>query len=299
MARSRECDERAIMLDPSYAYAYAGLADHYYALAIFQNARPHEVMPLALTAAEQALELDSDCAEAYAIRGAVRAAYQYQWEAANEDFTRALELNPGSPLPVFCRSGWYLLPLGRVEEALAELQRGLDLDPLSPAKVGLPSYLYSAGRNSEAVERDREVMELFPSYWFAYFAASGVLAGCGFRAEGEAAIDKGLAVDPENVFLLASRALIHPSEAREILRRLEKMAGEGYVSPYALYLACAACGEFDQSYEWLRKGVDERDLLTVRLVPRPMLPGYQNDSRYRALMCELNLEPVARAFEER
>jgi plasmid stability protein len=107
-----------------------------------------------------------------------------------------------------------------------------------------------------------------------------------------------LAIDPGNVFLLAIRAGIHqqagePQEARDILRHLEEMARERYVSPAALYLASAACGEFDQSYEWLRKGVDERELLTPTLVRRPMLPEYQNDARYRAMMRELNLDPYS------
>jgi serine/threonine-protein kinase len=298
LARSRACYERAISLDPSYAYAYAGLADYYYALALLQNARPHDVMPLALAAAERALELDPDYAEAYALRGVVRAAYEYRWEAANEDFTRALELNPGSALAHFLRSSRYLQPLGRLEEALMELQLGLDLDPLAPAPRGaLPLFLYWAGRNSEAVEQAREIMELFPSYWSVYFVASGVFTASGLAAEGAAAIDKGLAIDPGNAFLLAVRAGLlqdgEPQQARNILRQLEEMAEESYVSPSALYLASAACGELDQSYEWLRRGVDERDLLTATLVRRPMLPGHQNDPRYHALMCELNLDPYS------
>jgi TolB-like protein len=295
LARCRACHERAIALDPNYAFAYAGLAEHYYMLAFYLNAPPREAMPLALAAAQRAIELDPCCADAYSVRGAVRAAYQYQWKSADKDFTRSLELNPGSATARHRRAGWYLQPVGRLEEALAEIQRGLELDPLwAIPRTAEPFYMCLLGRNAEAIERVREVIELFPWFWFGYFIA-GVVFGCGgLASEGAAAIEKGLNLDPGNPFLLAIRAFVHhvagePAEARRIWRQLEETAQTRYTSPGPLYIASAASGEFDRSYEWLDKGVEERDPMTMNLVTKLSIPGYENDPRYLALMRKMNL----------
>ena len=124
MARGRACYQRAIALDPLYADAYAGLAEHHYILAFYLHTRPREVLPAALAAAERALEIDLYCAAAYSIRGSLRVVYQYDWTGALEDLTRALELNPSDALTHHRRASWRLM-VGRLEEGLEELQRGI------------------------------------------------------------------------------------------------------------------------------------------------------------------------------
>src|SRR5690242_8536817 len=123
LARCCQFYERAIELDPAYAAPYAGLAEAYLYRTNYESTPVREVVPKALAAAERAIELDPNGAEGYVARGFVRGTCQFQWEAAGADFVRALELNPESPLAHYRRGAWYLMPLGRMEETLAEARR--------------------------------------------------------------------------------------------------------------------------------------------------------------------------------
>jgi TolB-like protein/Flp pilus assembly protein TadD len=297
MARGLACYERAIALDPRYADAYAGLADYQYYLAFYLNARPCEVLPGALAAAERALQADPCCAAAYSIRGALRAVYQYDWAAAGEDFTRALELNPSDALTYHRRASWYLRPLGRLGEALAEIRRGIELDPLwAFIRAAEPAALFLHDKKSQAVERARAVLELFPWYWFGYFVAAVVLGASGFREEALFALRKGLAIDTENVFLLAALALNQGrcgerAEAIRILQQLEETARMRYVSPAALAIAAIGCHNVERTYGWLNKAVDEHDPMVIVASRMARFPSHEQDPRYHALLRRMNLEP--------
>ena len=305
MDRCRACHERAIALDPNFAAAHAGMAEYYYFLAFFLNARPREVLPLALAAARRALELDPECAEAHSIRGSLRAAYEYNRSQALDDFDRALALNPGLASALHRRGSWCYRPLGRLEEAAEDIRKGIELDPLSAwPRSSEPYVLHLLGRKAEAVQRAREVLELFPWYWYGYFFGAVVLLGGGLVGEATAAVEKGLTIDPSNACLLAVRAAIHASageteDARRILQRLEEAARTQYLSPAALAIASRACGDVEATYEWLHKGIDERDVMTAGFVGgRPPFPGHQNDPRYHALLRKMNLEDLLATGEK-
>jgi serine/threonine-protein kinase len=297
MARGLACYERAIALDPHYANAYAGLAEHHYYRAFYLNARPCEVLPAALVAVERALEIDPYCAAAYSIRGALRAVYQYDWTGAREDFTRSHQLNPSDALTYYRRAVWYLRPFGRWQEGLEELQRGIELDPLwAFTRSAEPYFLIRLGQSSQAVQRARDVMELFPWYWLGYFVAATVLGMSGLGDDALSVLKRGLATDPENVFLLAALARDHgrrgEREAIRIFRQLDETARMKYISPSALTIAAIGCGDVEQTYEWLNKGVDEHDPLIITISGNAPFTGHEQDSRFRALRRRMNLDPV-------
>ena len=298
MARGLACYERAIALDPNYAGAYAGLAEHHYILAFYLHARPREVLPAALAAAERALEIDPCCGAAYSIRGALRAVYQYDWTSAGEDCTRALELNPSDAHAHYRRAGCYLRPLGRLEESLAEITRAIELDPLWAFTRSIEPYqLLLHGEKSQAVDRAREIIELFPWYWLSYFTAAIVLGATGFRDEALSVLGRGLATDPENVYLLATLALNHGrrgdrEQALRIQRNLEETANKRYISRCALAIAAMGCGDIDRTYEWLNKGVDEHDPMILIMSQAPPFAGHEHDPRFHAFRRRMNLDPV-------
>jgi TolB-like protein/Tfp pilus assembly protein PilF len=304
MARALACYQRAIALDPNYANAYAGLAEHHYYLAFYSQARPREVLPAALDAAERALEIDLCCAAAYSIRGALRAVYRYDWTGAGEDLSRALELNPSDAHAHHRRAACYLRPLGRLEESLAEIKRSIELDPLWAFARGLePVALLMHGEKSQAVERAREVIELFPWYWLSYLGAARVLGASGFREEALSALRKGLAADPENAYLLAALALSHGrrgegAEALRMRRQLEETARTRYISPCALAITAMSCGDVEQTYDWLHKGVDEHDPMIIARSQKAPFPGHEQDTRFHALRRRMNLDPV-QSFPQR
>jgi serine/threonine-protein kinase len=298
MARGFACFERAIALDPHYANAYAGLAEYYYYLAFYLNARPCEVLPAALAAVERALEIDPCCAAAYSIRGALRAVYHYDWTGAGEDFTRAHQLNPSDAPTLHRRAVWYLRPLGRLQEGLEELQRAIELDPLwAFTRSAEPYFLALRGQSSRAVQRARDVMELFPWYWLGYFVAATVLGMSGLRDEALSVLKRGLAADPENVFLVAALAQDHGrrgerEDAIRILQQLYRTARMKYISPSALTIAAIGCGDVEQTYERLNQGVEERDPLIITVSGNAPFPGHEQDPRYRALRRRMNLDLV-------
>jgi adenylate cyclase len=295
MARSRECHERAIRLDPDFALPYVGMAEYYYYLAFYLNARPRDVLPPGLAAAERALELNPRSAEAYTIRGTLRAVYNYDWNGAGEDFDSAIELDPNLALAHHRRTTWFLRPTGRWEESLAELRHALELDPLNVLmRASEALALNIHGKKAEALQRARDLIQLFPGFWICCFMAGAVLGSQGLHAEAASVIRNGLGIDSGNSVLLAMLAAMQsrmgePAEARRILGQIEDTASARYVSPAALVIACFACGEVDRAFAWLDKGVEERDPMTITAGCR-LLPRFESDPRYHALMRKMNLE---------
>jgi serine/threonine protein kinase/tetratricopeptide (TPR) repeat protein len=295
MARCRERYERAIELDPTYALPHAGLAEYHYNRAMYLNAPPLEVMAEALVEAERALQLDPAAAEGYVMRGLVRAAYQYNWEAAGEDFTRAIELNPALAIAYNRRAIWCLRPLGRLTEALADMRQALELDPLSlTLRVGEVSLLHLMGKSVEAVARARSAIQMFPEFWLASFVCSSVFNAQGLYAEAETVIKQGLDIDPGNVNLLASLCMTYgrsgrSSEARKILAKLAELSSKQYVSPSAFCIACAGCHDYDSSFDCLNRAIDAREPMAVVIFRNPLLPEIQSHPRYKSLLEKMNL----------
>ncbi len=155
--------QQAIDLDPGYALAYAGLADSYYRLSNLYLP-PREAMPKAKAAAMKALEIEEMLAEAHASLGLVRFWYEWDWQGAEREYKRAIELNPGYAIAPL----WYglqLMALGRFDDALAEMKRAQDLDPLSLViNTNLGGTLYRARRYDQAIEQCRRTLEIDSSF---------------------------------------------------------------------------------------------------------------------------------------
>jgi len=185
--------------------------------------------------------------------------------------------------------------MGRLEEALAEMKRASELDPLNPLiRASEAYYLHMTGRTDEAVQCLRWLNELFPNAWMTSFSGCLVLFQQGLFEEARTFADRGLALDPANSFLHACLALIYgrqgkPADAMRILEQLERRVTTVYLSPTALYLACTACKDVERAYGCLEKAIDERDPLAL-MVLRPRLDSPDVQNRHRALRRRANLE---------
>jgi tetratricopeptide (TPR) repeat protein len=146
---------QAIGKDPGYAPAYTGMADCYTWLGVFGWSAAQQAMPQARQAANRALQLDETLAAAHVSLGYVKALYDWDWPGAERELKRALELSPGDADAHFAYSVAYLSPLGRLDEALAEIQRALALDPLSPYKITGAGMIYSAARAHLAAQQGK------------------------------------------------------------------------------------------------------------------------------------------------
>jgi Flp pilus assembly protein TadD len=294
MARARQCYERAIRLDPQYAAPYAALAEYHYLLGIYGQDPFRVALPLATAAAERAIELDAGSADAYSARGAFRA-HEYEWEAARADFIKALGVNPAHALSRFRYALFYLRMLGRNEEAAAEMARAIESDPLHPHircyEIGV---LVAAGRHADAVDRARLSIETFPSFWAGVWLCAVILTQSGFPEEALSAVRVASAAHPANPYLMAAEACAvsamgQAESARALLSQLDELSTR-QSSPFALTLACAACGDFGRAFQALDRGVEESDAFTLFFHDVAPIPGLREDPRYRAIRRKLTLD---------
>ena len=281
---------QAIERDPSYALAYAGLADTYSLMSDYSIVPPREAMPKARAAAERALALDESLAEAHTSLAFVRMAYDWQWEAAGRDFERALELSPNYATA----HQWYasyLVQVGRFGEALSEIKRAQELDPLAPiisANAGL--YHYYARQYDRAVEQLRKTIEVDEQFGVAHLYLGYVyLQQPGRTAEAVAEFQKAqdyMGEDPETLSALghAYAAAGRRADAQKILDQLRERSARGYVSPYFMAVVYAGLGEHERAFEWLEKSYEDRHPGMILLKSDPRFDPLRRDPRLSNLI---------------
>ena len=284
---------QAIEADPLFALAYVGLADSYNMLAAYNLSQPRAVLSRAKAAAERALEIDSELAEAHTSLAKVSADYDWDWPAAEREFKRALELNPNYATA----HHWYalhLMAMGTFEEAAAELKRAQQLDPLSlsiNASAGLPFYW--SRRYDEAIEQFRRTLELDLGFPLAHVLLGQAYAQKGMYDEAIAELSRASELDPTpraRAILAYTLAVAgRKDEAARILSELEELANQKYVSPYFKALIYTALGEQDRAFEWLEKAYEERSEWLVWLKVDPKLDSLRSAPRFTALVQRVGL----------
>jgi TolB-like protein len=158
---------QAIEKDPTYALAYAGIADCYNMLGFFDYLSPKEAFPKAKAAAAKALEIDGTLAEAHSSLAEVKTYYDHDWLGAEREFQRAIELNP-SYSTAYQWYGEYLALMGRHDESIIMGKRALEVDPLSPiVSTNLAGFYWLARQYDEAIERYQKVLEMEPDFMVA------------------------------------------------------------------------------------------------------------------------------------
>jgi TolB-like protein/DNA-binding winged helix-turn-helix (wHTH) protein/Tfp pilus assembly protein PilF len=283
--------QRAIAKDPSYAPAYAGLADAYALLGSIGSdvLPPNEVMPKAKKAALEAVKLDDTLAEGHTSLAYVKLSYDWDFAAAEREFKRAIDLNPGYATA----HHWYahyFLAKSQPEKALAEVRRAVALDPLSLSiNVGLGWCLYHAHRYDEAIQQYRSTLDLSPTFSLAHSTLGMAYVQKRLYIEALAEFNKASTLPGSHTFALANIGRTYAltgqaSEARQVLRELERSARQEYVP--AMYIAAiyAALGASDQSIKWIEKAYEERSDYMIYLMTEPSLDGLRSDPRFNDLL---------------
>ncbi len=282
---SRTYLEQAIAKDPGYAAPYAALAAFWAREAILGK---QEGWERALAAARGALELDEDLAEAHAALALVALMRDWDWQASEREYRRALELNPNSP-DVRLDYSFYLLYANRVDEAIAERRRALELDPLQ-ARLGahLGSALVMAGRYDEAILHLEKAVELDPSIGGQYFLAEAHAA----RGEYEKAAASQMRFlksnrDPQTAenFERLYRAKGYASAVRyldedALMQEKEKPQPD----PWVLAYLSARLGKKDEAFRWLEVSFQKRDTGLLQLRSDPDVASLRSDPRYADLV---------------
>jgi len=300
-AGRRYC-EQAIALDPHYAPAYVVLAESCLWSAFWGSANPREAFSRAKSAALEALRLDDTIADAHSALGTVLGSGEFDWQGAEREFNRALELGPSSTSVrydyAWCYAMWFLFPLGRVEQALAEMRRALELDPLDPFYNSLLGYLlHSTAQFEPAVAQLKHAIDLDPTFFFAYWFLSSVYALNGWLDEAIAAGEKASELSGRHALPLAVLGTCYgqagrTAEARQVLEELTARRRATYVPSCALAWAHSGVGELDESLEWIARSIEEREPTVVTaLKSAPVYGLLRTHPAYPALLRKMNLEP--------
>ncbi|MCF7763608.1 MAG: protein kinase [Verrucomicrobia bacterium] len=292
--------QKAIAKDPKYALAYAGIAACYQSLVRFVLIPPKEGISSAREAALKALKLDDTLSEARAMLGWIKAVYDWEWDEGEKELKRAIEIDPND----FWAHGLYanmLEKMGRLESAVPERNRALDIDPLSlRAALGSWRKLFYEGRTEQAIKHARTLIEADSTFVPGYvFLCLSYLQQSSYE-QGIAEIEKAVTAFPESTDALsilgyACAVAGKREEAQSVLRKLDNLPKEAYVPPGSIAMIYAALGEKDMAFEWLEKACEDRSILSVGMFAyvklHPAFDPLRSDPRFADLLRRMNLQP--------
>ncbi len=287
--------QQAIAVDTNYALAYAGLADAYRGLTVGGEMPSNEVMPKAKAMAHKAIELDDRLAEAHTNLGHIHFWYDWDWNAAEIQHKRALELDPNNPdaLQFYAH---LLSALGRHGEALAKIKRARELDPINLRVNAIEGMLLTyAGRFDEAIVRLQKALELEPNHRLALMMAARAYTEKGMFAEAIAATAKAREIASTSTepiaygsYALAKSGKLAESQAG--LDELFKFSNARYVPPYHFALVYNALGDSEKALDYLEKAFVEKDVRMVWLKVEPKWNNLRNQPRFIDLMKRMRFE---------
>jgi DNA-binding SARP family transcriptional activator len=288
---------QAIELDPLYALAYVGLADSYVVLGSFGVGAlaPAEAFPRAKEAATKALEIDGTLAEARAALAFSLESYEWDWEGAQREFVRAIELRPDCATAHHWYGLEYLTAVGRLDEALAEIKRAHELEPLSLSintDFGFIPYLMR--EYDRAIDEYRKALELDQNFVYTHWKLGLAYEQKAMHGEAIAEFRKAVALSggsPQALVLLghACAASGKREEALKVLDELGELSKHRYVSSYRVAAVHLALGDRARTFEWLERAYRERDSWLVWLNVDPVLDGLRADRRFRDLVRRVGL----------
>jgi TolB-like protein/two-component SAPR family response regulator len=292
LLRAIDLFERAIACDPTYASAYAHIAMAYAELGEAGAMAPEIAYGRAAAAVARALELDPELGAAHCTLGHLKAVRELDWEGAEREFKRAIELSP-SGAEAYDLYGRLCTGLERYDDALSLLRRAQQLDPLAHG-LDIPTALLRAGRYDEAVARAEEAVTFYgaedrarATLGWAYFLS-------GRKREGIAELEQAVALSPKNTLWLGQLGAAYAmagrtKEARATLRELGARAQATYVSPYHFAYVHAGLGDVDEAMSWLERATDERAGPMYGLRGSFVFTPLHGHPRFVALLRRLNL----------
>jgi TolB-like protein/DNA-binding winged helix-turn-helix (wHTH) protein/Tfp pilus assembly protein PilF len=286
--------QQAIEEDPQYAQAYSGLADTYALLGDWQYAvmTPKEAFPKAKAAAIKALELDSTLGEAHNSLAFVLDAFDWDLDAGGKEFRRAIELNPGYATAHHWYA-WHLSVMGRFDEAIAEMRKAENLDPLSLIiNADGAELLVIAHHYDESIAQSRKTIEMDPNFGLAHNQLAQAYLQKHMYSEAVAELQQAVRLSGNSPTCIANLARAYVasgnrSEAIKLLSDLKKRSIPGYSNGSEIATVYASLGDTDQAMNWLEKAYEERFNPGVLL--RPGFDPLRADPRFQNLMHQIGL----------
>jgi TolB-like protein/DNA-binding winged helix-turn-helix (wHTH) protein/Tfp pilus assembly protein PilF len=285
---------QAVEKDPNYAPAYAWLADAFALAGDWQYGvlSPGEAYPKAKAAAAKAVALDGTLGEAHISLAWCLDGFDWNWSAAGKEFIRGIELNPGYATGHHWY-GWHLATLGRHREAVAELEKAENLDPLSLIiSTDLAEELLIAQRHDEASKQIRKAINMDPFFALAHYVQGEVLLQAQRNIEAVAEFQKAIELSPGSAAFKANLAYAYAASGRrDDATKILKDLGNG--SPYAssnlpeIALVYVGLGENDEAMAWLEKAFADR--FNPGVLMRPVFDPLRSDPRFEILLSRMGL----------
>ena len=281
--------EESVRKDPGFAVAYSGLAESYVYLALFRQMPPDHAYRSAKEALRKALELDDSIGEAHDALGLLTWQFDWDWDAADREFKRAIALAPSYSCAHEDRA-LYLSFIGRRADALAEMAKSNELDP-GPSSALTESGVYYQLRDYESlVETSRRGVASYPNEWVEHHNLGVGYEGTGKRLEAISEYQK--AIEMSNGDQDATASLAHAfaaigrkAEAEKILHDFERKSKSGYVSPYMIATIYAGLGEKDKAFAFLERAYQERSLdIPWHLKADLRIDNLRSDPRFQDLV---------------
>lgn len=287
--------EKALEKDAAYAMAYVGLADSYQILGEYNGMLPQEAFGKARAAAQKALEINPNLGEAHCSLGYTQAFYDWNWEEAGNSFKRAVEISPNYPT---ARQwyGEYLLAVGRSNEALSELTKAQELDPLSLIiATDIAAYYYTIREFDKSIEQSLKVKEMDENFFFAY-----VFLWISYE-------QKGMMEEAAKNLLKVDSLYLPPELVQQSQAAYQKDGWKGlwqtkynqtiqtptnqFFNDYQRAVAAYRVDDIEATFQWLKKSGESKNRWFVNLKYDPEWDSIRNDPRFNELIRKANLIP--------
>ncbi|MBK9164798.1 MAG: hypothetical protein IPM21_13000 [Acidobacteria bacterium] len=287
--------EQAIVRDPGFALAYVGISESYRTMPSYGYVAPKEVAARAKAAAQRALEIDPDLAEAHAAVAGESIIFDWDWQKAESEYKKAIELGP-NVAEIHKTYGYsFLVTIGRFSEAIVELKRALELEPLSAVYVShlASAYMYD-GQMDKALEQTAVANYLAPGHPTVVYHSCVVYNKAGMYDKAIELAEQGLNKDPENQDSLVNAGYAYAKsgqrrKAEEVIQRLRAISESRWVPRSYFAQIYGALGEKDRAIIELEKAFEDRDVDVTKMNVHPYFEDIRDDPRFAAIAKRVGL----------
>jgi len=293
--RGLEYFQKSIEKDPNFALAYLGIASTYATIGNLSLLPPKQIFPKAREVLEKAREIDSTLYEAHSISAIIAFWYDWNWKNAENEFRKALAHNPGHA-HAHAWYAWYLVAMGRFDEAIIEVKIAQDLDPLLPLFYAYATGIYAySGRFEEALEQFHKAIELDPNLGLAYFHVGTAYMIQQKHREALTSFQKSIEYTTGLGWAESSLGSIYCMQgerdrATQILNELLSQKKQRYISSLLIANLYNQLGEKDKVFDWLEEAYEERDILMPLINILRLFDNLSDDPRFVTLLKNVGLE---------
>jgi TolB-like protein/Tfp pilus assembly protein PilF len=288
----------AIDLDPTQAQGYAGLADCYNILGYYNALPPAEAYPKGRAAALKAVELDDSLAEPHAALGVLKRDFEWDWAGAEAEFQQAVDLNPGCVEAYHWRGTLFSI-LGRHADAIREKTKALAIDPLSVViQTDLGRVFYYSRDYDQALKQYQSALDMDPGFGSAHLWLAHVYEQKGMFEQAISELKTGMHLSSDSPYALAKLGHGYAKagkrdDAHSVLRQLDALSQQRYVSPYDMAIVYVGLQENDEAFKWLQRAFEERSLWMGYLKVEPQFDLLRSYPSFTELLRRIGFPEVS------